>query len=262
MNRSSGKIIILFCILAAVTLVMPGLSSKKTSVDVVMFGDSIYGNFRDDTSISALIGNRFNVSCLNAGLGGTTMSYQEGDSQVLAHENASSMVAITDAFVTGDFSYVLAAQPARNDGDLDYFDSAVESISQTDLSKARLIIIEQGLNDHFYQLPTGEDIAENSVYDYKGAVSYVVMNMQKRYPDAKILLASPVYGKEDISVYADIMKAVADKYGVYFCDMNAQNIVNAENLYDVTDDGTHLNEKGRQIYADVLGAYIESNHIL
>lgn len=238
-------------------LIIAAIPEQKMAYDIVFLGDSIFGNVRDESSIPSQVSNKLNVNGFNGGLGGTMASEYPSLTGPAIIESSASLVSLSMSISDSDFSRVLAAQPVKNDGDLYYFDDTVKALSTIDYKKAKLIIIEHGLNDYFYDEAEGIASTEHSLNRYYDSLVLSVENIKKLCPDTSIILISPVYGAADISDYADVVKMASEKTGVDFLDMYREGVVTSENMEETTVDGIHLSEKGREVYSNILSTFIK-----
>lgn len=266
--KNFSKIIIVLGIVVGVTCLVMSLSffvdatgNSKKSVQVVFLGDSIFGNFRDESSIPNLFSARTGKSVLNAGLGGTTAAVCQDNPRSEVVQDSLSLVGIVEAIVSEDFSVQHSAIPSRvANGELTYFEDTISDLESTNMSGAEIIIIEQGLNDYFSDWPI--DGTKGKLNSYVGALDYSIGLIKEKCPDSIIILASPVYGKDNLARYSSAAAIVAKVQGVYFFDAYNAGIVDSSNVDEMTIDGIHLNEKGREIYANALYKYCIENGLI
>ncbi len=253
-----GLLISITCIVMSVRhLALKEGMNEKESVQVVFLGDSIFGNFRDDSSIPALFSEKSGKSVLNAGLGGTTAAVCCDNPRSEVVQDSLSLVGIAEAIISDDYSIQYSAIPSRvANGDLNYFDETIGDLENTDISGAEIIIIEQGLNDYFSDWPV--DGAIGNLNSYTSAMNYAIGLIKEKCPDSKIILASPVYGNDNLGEYASAAALISKEQNIYFFDAYNAGIVDADNVGEVTLDGIHLNEEGRKAYAEKLYEYCQS----
>lgn len=238
---------------------------KTGTAQYVFLGDSIYGNYRGDTSISGYFGTKADVTTLNVGMGGTTASLMRDNPRSEISEDSVSLVTVAEAIRSGDYTLLHSSMATRRNGALTYFPQVIKDLEATDLSGTEVFIIEHALNDFFYKRPVFERDGDESSYDllsYYGAISYSIELIKEKYPEAKILLISPVYGQEDLSDYCKAAEKIAEEQGIYYFDAFNAGIVTPDNYLEVTEDGIHLNEIGREMYADSLYNYCVSVGLL
>ena len=137
------------------------------------------------------------------------------------------------------------------------------------------VIIAAGTNDTNLNFPNDDEI-ENAFYNgnslkpldevdrstWQGSVRYSVQRLKEMYPNAKIILVTPLQRKVDFdtSVTKDmypiirqkreIITKMARRMGVYIIDTCEANITDMST--DVHGDGLHLNQKGSTIMAEFM----------
>lgn len=247
----------LICILFTIWTVVLCIPSKKQDFDVIFMGDSIFGNYRDETSIPAVFQEISSLKSYNAGFGGTLASYLSEDySGRDIIENACCLVSMTRAACFKDYTYQTASLPLRNVASLTYFSGAIDATAKVNYDSAKIIVIENGVNDYFAgQKPYINEMSDPLV-TYEGALDYSIELLKKYYPDAIIVVASPVGCYRDITGFVDAAKNVVARQSVYLFDAYGLSIVNDDNINEITEDGIHLNEEGRRMYAEYLYEYL------
>lgn len=269
--KNLKKILYIFGIIISCTAIIAGAgriaagTHKSYEAQYVFLGDSIYGNYRGDTSISGFFGAKAEVTTLNVGMGGTTASLMRDNPRSEISEDSVSLVTVAEAIYGEDYSLLHSSMATRRNGALTYFPQVIKDLEATDLSKTEVFIIEHALNDYFYGRPVYEEDNDKSTYDllsYYGSISYSIELIKAKYPDAKIILISPVYGQDDLDEYCDAAEKIASLQGIYYFDAFHAGIVTPDNYLEVTEDGIHLNEIGREMYADSLYNYCVSQGLL
>ena len=269
-KKNIQKIICILGIIIACTTIIASagrlaVSRNKTiTAQYVFLGDSIYGNYRGDTSISGFFGSMAGVTTLNAGMGGTTASLMRDNPRSEISEDSVSLITVAEAIHSGDYSILHGSMATRRNGALTYFPQVIKDLEATDFSGTQVFIIEHALNDYFYHRPivTKSNDGKYDLLSYYGAISYSIELIKDKYPEAKILLISPVYGQADLGDYCDAAERIANEQGIYYFDAFHADIVTPDNYLDVTEDGIHLNEIGREIYAESLYNYCVSEGLL
>ena len=256
-----GKVLtisaVCICVIFAVKIIATAVPTAKSSYDVVFLGDSIFGNYRDDTSIPSQFAESTGLSSYNGGMGGTYAGLMGGNSNTDILNDCLSLVYVVNAIKNHDFSEIKAALPARKYVGIDYYAETIDGLEAIDYDSVKYIIIEHGLNDYFGGQEIYSDSDVTDVNTYEGALLYAVQTLKENCPDAIIVLASPVYGMDDLSAYAAVASEVAEKENIYYFDAYNQGIVTPDNVHEVTEDDIHLNEIGRRAYAEALSEYFE-----
>ena len=133
---------------------------------------------------------------------------------------------------------------------------------------ADYVIIAFGGNDHSMGIPASGD-GES----YENALLISVETIKKMNPDARIVLVGPTngWGMEDgeyvfateldfgggkLGDYVDAMKRVAEKEDVLCVDMLDAWTFCEDDSTRYAEDGSHLTELGRRVYAEYLAKNI------
>lgn len=243
---------------------------EKDVYDVVLLGDSILGQVRDETSVAALLSEKLGKSVYNGAFGGTNMAKMEADRSMSPKKGMLSMGELALAIGYDDFG-VQQTLRIRENG-TDYFAQTVDELEQIDFSQVKLLVIQHGMNDYLdgVELYNEEDPYDN--YSFTGALRTALKTLTKRYPDMRIILATPTYcWKLDVEqtceewdagagVLEDYVAAewyVAKEFGVEVVDLYHDFYTHDawEDWQINTLDGVHPNEAGRNMIAQRLADY-------
>lgn len=236
---------------------------------VICAGDSIIGNYSDETGIPGLMGTRLNVQVFNGGFGGTTMALRNEELLSDFYIDSLCGVNLMKAIAYKDFTWQLA-ETERAHGP-DYWLDRVKNYSKVDCSQVKVIIIEYGVNDFLTGVIPDNESDLYDEYSYGGALRSSIEILESAYPSAKIILATPTFCKQaeknihgvgTLKDYVDVEIKVGKEYGVEVIDNYNNSGINAGNLDKYTLDGLHLNDEGRMLIANILAEHIESGDIL
>jgi len=239
---------------------------------IVNFGDSLFGNFRDtndttDKSISKMIADKTGATVYNCGFGGCRMSYHS------QYWRAFSMYALADAITTGVWAEQDNAIQASPSGMPSYFADTLAMLKTIDFDKVDYITIGYGTNDYtggvFIDYRSG---LEEYQY-FNGALEYSIRKILTAYPHIRIAVISPCwrwfiengeysYSSDDeqskntrdlmLTDYVDACKTECEKIHIPYIDTYTTLGLNewTHLEYFPSNDGTHLNYKGRELRAD------------
>lgn len=133
-----------------------------------------------------------------------------------------------------------------------------------DVSDQRVTVVTvfAGSNDF------GKDV---SLEEFEENCDSYMKYLKETFPDARVIFFTPMYrdyfGKnfEDSMVtgtvnhlglslyaYVDCMKELGEKNLVEVVDLSGEDVLNAENLRKMTDDGLHPNKKGNQRLLEIF----------
>ena len=227
---------------------------EDSSLDIVVFGDSIWNEGRGTDGISENLMNLTGAFVYNCAVGGTSAAVEEDLSTNVRYDwkspSLNGLVYVANGELEAEC--ILAEKEAYS------------VINEVDFEKIDYFIIAYGLNDFFSEI----DIYPEDMYDmttYVGALRHGIVKLKENYPSAKIILASPTYSEafagekeENLEEYAKAAKNVAEEYGTYFLDMYYGLGINAETKEQYLSDGVHLTPAGRELYANVVANLIQS----
>jgi lysophospholipase L1-like esterase len=241
-------------------------SLNRYKLTVVNFGDSIFGNTQDHSSVSAYIQRISGHTVYNFGFGGTTMGKRDN-----AEWDKFSFYSLIDAICDGD----LSAQEAALDSGVympNYFRSTLKAIKSVDFDNVDVITIAYGTNDYHENVPLGTE--DFDVSHYAGAFQYAVKRLQETYPHIRIIAVTPILrlfeegtsdtydpcGNGTLTDFKNALTDTAVKMHIPVVNAYDEMALSPYNrdLYYQTDDGTHINERGRAMLASLISAKIEA----
>lgn len=227
---------------------------------IVNLGDSLFGNFRDSTSISNYLANSTGATVYNCGFGGCRMSghYEPWSS--------FSMYKIADAITSGDFTEQETS--SLHSEAPEYFGETVNLLKSIDFSKVDIITINYGIND----FNGGQNLSSDTFdFDtYEGSLRYSIEKILAKYPNIRIVLITPCWsyyienGKysydsdthtvngNKLTDFVDKCKEVANDYHLPVVDTYNELGVNKFNCTAYSIDGIHYNEIGRKAIAKLI----------
>lgn len=212
----------------------PDYSISPTNI--VILGDSIFGNFKDNTSIQSIISfySKANTVCM--AIGGAHAAYLDNDPE-------------------HSLSYQL---------DKDEINNRINENGST--ADKTVFILEFGINDYLSEIP----IKNNNRYDestYSGSLRSSIETIQSTWPESDIILLIPGHmlynddGKlhsskgSSLDEYRKAAISIADEYNCsYFnlCDTE----ITKENCNQYLSDQIHYNGPGRYVVAMSLLEYL------
>ena len=219
---------------------------------VIFLGDSVFGNFRNESSIPAFFSDMTGARVYNLGIGGVS-----GTSLIDPTTNIGSSFG----FITGNtgldtFERICAGRQFYSS-----FRAAGNELAGKDGS-GYVFVIEFGLNDYFSGL---------AVDDYKKALKESIRYIKNSYPEAGIVLFSPGYVgiyndgfdiTSDVgSVLEDYRQAardIAKETGCEVLSLTDDFGFSQDEIYTyLLPDAVHYNEIGRYRIAQVLAEYFK-----
>lgn len=264
--------LLLFLILLVFTLPGFRLFPQKDEAAIVVLGDSIMGNVRDDTSIPAKLEQALGVKVYNGAFGGTCASRTNEAMEASFVSDNLCLAALADTIASQDFG-VLHASVAYgmkykeiNRQVLPYFEESVNRLENLDFKKTEILVLAYGTND--YTKAVKLDNSENP-YDtgtFGGSLRNSIELLKETYPDMQIVLVTPIYcilfsqeesydctekdfGSGYLEDYVQLLLQIGREYNLPVIDNYHNSGICLENWKEYLEDGMHPNEDGRELLA-------------
>lgn len=258
-----------------------GSASDFAGEVCVCFGDSIMAGDTDRpwTSIPYVIGEKSGMITYNAGFGGTRMADRGTATPAQVAFNAFSFCHLVEAVISGDFSTQETALSNSEVAAMRYFDEHLATLKSIDFSTVDRVTIAYGTNDYtseYNAISSDDDLDISTVC---GALKYSVKKLQEAFPHLKILVITPIWGYYDfermrsgddinhgfgtLPEYVEGIMETSKKLKLPCLDAYYQlgfNFYNAEYYFNGGADNVHLNERGRERYADLIYRKIKSTY--
>ena len=246
---------------------------------IVNFGDSIFGMFRDtetQISTSGYISYELGAKLYNCGFSGMRMASRGDHTEDRVAYNAFAMYAIADAICSKDYS--LQDSKINFDSATKECTETFNTLKQIDFNKVDLITIAYGTNDYTGgSFKTYTDTSD-PLLSVTGALQYSIRKIQETYPHIKILVLTPIwryFGEIDGEDYKDSDTYDPNNTGTLLDFSNAiieechnlripvldsyRNLsISKHNCNYYMYDKTHLNDKGRKLYAELISGKIRT----
>lgn len=216
---------------------------KNNKTQIVVFGDSIWNTDENGNGIAEYIMKEKDVIIYNCSIGGTTAAVYNESVQ-------------WDNWTSNSFNGMMyIANDIISEDELIPGEKACEVFKEIDFTQVDYIIVSYGLNDYFSDVP----IHPQEYYDltsFVGALRHGVRKLQKKYPQAEIVLTSPTYtewfqGERQFGLgdYVEAARGVSAEYETYFLDMYHALGKNPGEKLQYLEDGVHLTSEGMALYA-------------
>lgn len=233
-------------------------SSLLSGRKVVVFGDSIIGMTRDQTSVPAYAAAYTGAKVYNAGFGGCRMSVHPSSGYA-----AFSMWALAEAVATGTWT----TQDAQASSGQDYFTEQLSTLKGIDFSSVDAVVIHYGTNDFAANVTIDDATDDAKTATVCGALRYSIRKLLTAYPKLKIYISLPLYRMWDgvgaethtnslgkkLSEYNAAIKAVAAEFNLPVIDGYGRLGINSLNDSAYSTDGTHLSDHGRRAFGELIG---------
>lgn len=284
-RKSAGKLKIVYGVcgmlvmLAALPLLLRPEHHADIQAEVLFLGDSIVGQYRDESSIPVLTSELLGTTVINGAFGGTTMSQQNREYRDAYYYDGLSFPQIVRAIAAEDFG---TQQTIRTkDYVTMHFRDVVDELDTVDFSSIETVIISYGMNDYTTGSPISNPLDPEDPCTMEGAMRTGIHLLRQAYPDLRIIFISPTYcwflntmgvtdetcesndyGGGRMEEYVEAQRRVAAECGVEFLDLY-HDFYPHEQYQDwriYTEDGMHPNEAGRQKIAQTLAEYLQENN--
>lgn len=243
---------------------------------IVNFGDSIFGNTENITSISNYISVKTGALVYNCGFGSGRMArYCDAWDPI-------AMCTVAECIANRDFTIMENAVETGWSGMPGYVPKTMDMLAnQINFDWVDVITISYGTND--YIEPGARLNNPNDPFDVTtvcGALRYSVRALQTAYPSIKILVTTPVYrmlldeetreviatsdeknwGSGTLTDYSLAIRQACEDMNVPCLDLQNVSQINwnTRTFYFDSHDGVHPNEAGRrQIAGLISGAVVD-----
>lgn len=230
-------------------------------LQIVFLGDSIFDSNRDGTGVPGRTAAQCDANGYNLAIGGTSAAVSWDEHTGFEEWTSRSLVGVVNAMAknipTDVFANDTATKTILDDPNIDF-------------SKTDYFVVEYGMNDFLNTLPMTTKEAPSGTKSYVGALNYAVVTLKSIAPDATIILCSPTYaqfyngdwmigdgnsinnGYGTLFDYKGSCEYVANDQQVLFFNAYQDLGIDGYTADEYLEDGIHLTDKGRQLYADAL----------
>ena len=230
---------------------------------VVIFGDSIIGMSRDQTSVPAYAAEYTGAEVYNVGFGGCRMAVHP-----TAGYAAFSMWALADAVASGNYS----SQDEQAPNGSDYFPEQLALLKSINFNDVDMIVIHYGTNDFAANVTIDNTSDDDDTATLCGALRYSLRKLMTAFPKIRIFVSVPIYRKWDstgaetytnsngkkLLDFCEALAGVASEFNLPVIDGYKTLGVNTINDAAFSSDGTHLNQHGRRAFGELIGGKLIS----
>lgn len=263
----------LFCLIWRSTFPLREVE-KTYAPRIVMMGDSMLGQCRDETSVSGHLSRLLGQEVYNGALGGTCCSRIESDGRLAYTKDSLSFAALSRAAVLGDFGVQQTTNIKENLDVTEYFPEVIDTLEQIDFSQVDILLVMYGVNDYHAGVAVDDPGDPYNEHTFGGALRSALSFWKEACPDTRVILLTSTYtwyGYEDktcenkdqgggvLEDYVNKELQVAKEMEVDILDLYHDFYPHAGSddweLY--TYDGLHPNEAGRELIAQTVAAYLD-----
>lgn len=264
------SLLILVGILAVTFLLS---SQKKEKVQVLLMGDSIFGQYRDETSVAYYLSEELGMGVFNGAFGGSCMAMQNVEEDKYYYLDAFNFVNLSRAVAYEDFG---VQQTVRTkDVPTAHFPSVVDDMETIDMDSVKVLVLCYGLNDYMAGTPLDDSANPMNEATFCGALRQGVERIRKEHPNMRIIVASSTYcwflntmedcenndyGGGYLEEYIEAERKTCQELDIEFIDWyhDFYNYDSIERWAEHTEDGMHPNQDTRKWMARVLATIIMS----
>lgn len=246
---------------------------KVYAPQVVMLGDSIFGQVRDESSVSEQLSVLLEWEVYNGALGGTCFSCLDREGRLAYTKDSLSFAGISQAVALDDFGMQQAT--IVRESATEYFSEVIDTLELINFSGVDILLVQYGVNDYHAGavLENPEDPYDR--HTFGGALRSALSMWQEACPDVRIILLTPTYSWypytdetcEEMNAGGGILEDYVDRELQIAEEMDVEILDVYHNFYPheawedwmlYTRDGLHPNEAGRQLLAETIAEYL--NH--
>ena len=245
-------------------------NSERQEAEIVVFGDSIFGEVRDETAVPAQLETLLGRVVYNTAFGGTCAARIEQNRTLDYTRGVFSLAALVKV-EADDFS--VQQSVIMRESNTEYFAEVIDGLEKLDFSGVDIFVIQQGINDYQAGVPIDDPEDPYDEHTFLGALRVAVNSLRKVSPDARIVVVTPLFtwytGSGVTCETADYGGGVLEDY------VNAEIMLARELEIEVIDvyhdffphtkwedwevysrDGMHPNEAGREKMALKIAEYL------
>ena len=243
-------------------------------VRVVLLGDSIYAEKREETCVAQRLSKVLGLPVFNGAFGGTSLARSDSQRRMDEKLDDYSLVAFSKSIVSKDFGVqkqVRVEIPAT-----EYFGTVLEELANIYFTKTELLFIGYGMNDYQNGVRLEDERDPWNEYTFGGALRSALKMLGETYPQLRIILLTPTYswyedrqksceeldfGGGFLEEYVNLELKIGAEYGVSTIDLyhDLYSHESFEDFSKYTRDGIHPNEQGLKLISQRIITYLEEH---
>lgn len=244
--------------------------SPAKAYNILNMGDSLFGAYRDHTSISNHLTQMTSAKVLNGAMGGTTMAVWYEDYSETNKQGWSdfSFYRLAASIASKNFSKQRSSLELYKVYLPSYFNDVIDILESIDYNEIDIITLSFGTNDYTCNVPlvSTEDWQEQ--YRFIPALKKGMELIYNAYPHIRFVLCTPMYRGDRtneneaglyLSDYVNAIRDTAKEYNTLVCDFNGEMGVNSYNIKSIFGNQTdlvHPTAEGRKMMANKLASCI------
>lgn len=165
--------------------------TDRQTTSIVIFGDSIFGEIRDEEAVPARLEVILGKSVYNGAFGGTCAARVEPERRLDYTRDMFSLAELAKSVESGDFG--VQQSVSMRESNTEYFGDVIDGLDAIDFSGVEIIVIQQGVNDYHAGVPIENPDDPYDERTFMGAVRSAVRSFRRVNPKARIVMITPVY---------------------------------------------------------------------
>ncbi|MCI9142465.1 MAG: SGNH/GDSL hydrolase family protein [Lachnospiraceae bacterium] len=236
--------------------------------EIVVFGDSVFGEIRDETGVPERLEELLGKTVYNAALGGTCMARIEDDRRMDYPRGTLSLAGLTKSVWADDFRVQQTVTVRMRENNTEYFAEVINGLEAIDFSTVEIVLLQQGINDYHAGVPIENPEDPYDEYTFLGALRSSVKALRETNPELRIVLVTPLYtwyvtgltceeadqGGGVLEEYVEAELQAAEELEIevidVYHDFSPHEKWEDKDLY--MRDGLHPNEAGRERMAQKI----------
>ena len=249
---------------------------REYAMQIVVLGDSIMADGREENKdVATLIGEATNAKVYNLAVGGATAALLSDERYDYENWHSTGLLGMVNAMVGNIPAEVFAGYETEH------------ILKQCDFSKTDYFVLEFGINDFLSRqipqsryLENGDLLEIDYPHTYAGALDGAVKTLTGHFPNATILVVAPHYcqifegetymgdayslnyGYGTLVNFFRVAGNVAEQNkaaNVLFFNAMEESGIDAYTADQFLEDGIHLSNEGRRMYADQIAERINKD---
>ena len=183
--------VVLFAVLFWVSFRPREKFIMRQPVEIVIFGDSVLSEVRDEKAVPAQLQKILGQNIYNGAFGGTCAARTEPKGRLDYTRGLFCLAELAKSVESGDFG--VQQSIIMRESNTEYFGEVIDGLDAIDFTGVGTILIQQGLNDYHAGSPLEDPENPYDEHTFIGAVRAAVRSFRKVNPEVRIVIITPTY---------------------------------------------------------------------